>query len=372
VKNRALSSGWFRLLAVMALLVVACGSPTTGHMTSASRATPTVAINPTPIVSPPKQCTPSNRCLALVTLRGSSSIVVRDITDIAHPTTVSTLGTIYEPQFVNATELSFLTVGAFVHSPLAGYPKTQVAKLNAGATFAWSPDGQTAAYVTGAPPGGGQFHLVSGGHDRLVSPMPPFYPAGCETQTGCERLNTRLLYSPNGAYISLVNSWPGPAFRVWSSVGKVLKSMDTGFTTWSVWSGNGLYFRDDKGVEIWRDGAVSLLLPGVAWIRPSSSAGGGQIVYMVRDRSGTAHIDLLDTTDGRVRELKSSRSYPAFLTSRFIWYEGERPCASGDRYPCGTDGKTIANGKTYIYDLQDGTETESRITGVFDAWPHPA
>jgi hypothetical protein len=35
-------------------------------------------------------------------------------------------------------------------------------------------------------------------------------------------------------------------------------------------------------------------------------------------------------------------------------------------------GTTITTGKTYIYDLQTGTETESIITQVFDVWPHPA
>jgi hypothetical protein len=31
---------------------------------------------------------------------------------------------------------------------------------------------------------------------------------------------------------------------------------------------------------------------------------------------------------------------------------------------------TLPTGKTYIYDLQTGTETESRITAVYDVWPH--
>jgi hypothetical protein len=31
-----------------------------------------------------------------------------------------------------------------------------------------------------------------------------------------------------------------------------------------------------------------------------------------------------------------------------------------------------AIGKTYIYDLQDSTETQSIITSVIDVWPHPA
>jgi hypothetical protein len=32
--------------------------------------------------------------------------------------------------------------------------------------------------------------------------------------------------------------------------------------------------------------------------------------------------------------------------------------------------KTIPTGVTYIYDLQDGTESGSAIAAVYDVWPH--
>jgi hypothetical protein len=79
----------------------------------------------------------------------------------------------------------------------------------------------------------------------------------------------------------------------------------------------------------------------------------------------------LDTTSGKARELKSSRSEPAFLNAHLIWYREERPCRSGDGWPCGVES-TVASGKTFIYDLQDNTETESVIDYVFDVWPHAA
>jgi hypothetical protein len=44
-------------------------------------------------------------------------------------------------------------------------------------------------------------------------------------------------------------------------------------------------------------------------------------------------------------------------------------CTSSDQCPV---APTILTGTTYIYDLQDSTETESRITAVYDIWPHPA
>ena len=65
------------------------------------------------------------------------------------------------------------------------------------------------------------------------------------------------------------------------------------------------------------------------------------------------------------------RSEPVFLTSRYIWYQGERDCVPADG--CGTNPPFHpASGKTYIYDLQDGTETGSVITSVADVWPHAA
>jgi hypothetical protein len=158
---------------------------------------------------------------------------------------------------------------------------------------------------------------------------------------------------------------------VWSSDGKVLKSTDSVGLTMSVWSGPGLYFRDANGAEVWRDGAVSSFLPGVSWIKPSASPVGGQIVYTARDGSGWGHIYVVDTATRQVRELKSHRSNAVFLTPRYIWYAGERACVAAD--VCGsTPPWHPASGKTYIYDLQTGTETESIITSVSDVWPHPA
>jgi hypothetical protein len=177
----------------------------------------------------------------------------------------------------------------------------------------------------------------------------------------------------------MVTNFGGPALRVWTSDGDLVISKDTSSVndylanpSMSVWSGSALYWRDAKGVEVWRDGSESLLLPGVAWINPHGSPGGGQIVFQTRDVLGTAHVYLLDTSAGKTRELKSSRSAPAFLNARLIWYREERPCVSGDPHPCGPESTTIETGTNYVYDLQDNTESESIIAAVFDVWPRAA
>ena len=109
----------------------------------------------------------------------------------------------------------------------------------------------------------------------------------------------------------------------------------------------------------------------MAWIKPRASSDGGQIVYTVRDSYGWGHVYVVDTTTRKVRELKSARTDAVFLTSRYVWFQGERACVASDE--CGARPPFHPlNGKTYIYDLQTGTESESIITSVADVWPHAA
>src|SRR5213593_4411894 len=186
--------GWIQLVAATALLAAGCGSgsgPAAGAVTSSS---------PTTIASAPPA---SSVSLALVTLRGGGHIVVRDITDIGHPTTVATLG-ISPPQaqFISATELSYLDptfIGDFatnpsnlIRAPLAGSPGTLVVKAGHGIVlYAWAPDGKTAAYVT-TTNDKSELHLVTGENDRLVGSMASIL-GGCETPSCAYLTEFRLL-----------------------------------------------------------------------------------------------------------------------------------------------------------------------------------
>ena len=187
-----------------------------------------------------------------------------------------------------------------------------------------------------------------------------------------------MLFSPDGAYVSFVRQpsvafmrqSPNATLRIWTSAGKLVKSIDGSLATMSVWSGDTLYWRDDKGVEAWRDGVQSVPLPGTYWVRPHASPAGGQVVFEVRDAYvGRATVFLFDTKTGKTRVIAQDRSEPAFLTSRYLWYQGERGCTQSDKNCVGT---TIETGLTYIYDLQTGQEFRSIITGVYDVWPHAA
>jgi len=363
-----------RVLAISTLLTAACGfgGTPTGSVTSPSPpATASPSAVPSPSSAPTAVCSVSNRCLALVTLRGSDAIVVRDITDINHPTTISKVGL---AAFVSATELSYEDSTTLYRMPLSGSPKTVVAKATKGiGLFAWTADGRTAGYMTADG-----LHVISEGRDRTFGePLPvPAGGYGCEGQVECvDGWDSRLAFSSDGAYISLVVvSGPVTGFRLWSSDGKLLtipplqdQTIQGG--TMSVWSGRTLYFRDSSGVEAWTDGVTSRFLPGVQWVRPKASPAGGAILYEARDRSGLAHVYLVNTATKKITELKAARSEPAFLTSRYVWYAGERLCLPTDR--CAMTS-TLPTGKTYIYDLQTGTEYTSIITNVIDVWPHAA
>jgi len=215
-----------------------------------------------------------------------------------------------------------------------------------------------------------QLHLVTGGKDRIVSTMPGLPSVfGCESQGCADGWDFHLSYSPDGRFITWAQSVTD-VFRMWTAAG-VDVTPSTQFVNMSVWSGASLYFDDSKDVKVWRNGVVSTFLPGVVWIRPKASPGGGQIVYETRDASGVSRTYMVDTTTSRVRQLGGVyRAEPAFLTNRFIWYEGERFC-SPNECPIGP-AAAIPTGHTYIYDLQAGTESESIITSVADVWPHPA
>src|SRR6266568_476686 len=416
-----------RALAVTTLLTAACGAvnPLAGHDVSTPPAAmsvqPTVASAP-PTVSPPTpsptptptprpvpspvylaaQCmAPSGRRLVLVTLRGSDHIVVRDITDISHPTTVSNLRTYPAPvgastamegaigQFVCETEVSFVggADGDFYglptnlfRAPLSGSSKL-VINGNEVFVFAWGRDGGTLLYVTPAPGEEGfarlDLHELRGGVDRVIGSMPPMGVGGCETspcpgpfQDPGDKWDFRLSYSSDEAFISVVYSGIRSFLRVWSSAGKLLGSSDGLETNMSVWSGANLYFRDAMGIEMWHNGTISTFLPGVAWIRPKASPAGGQILYETRDAQRLTHISIVDTVTRKVTELASGRSEPACLTSQFIWYQAEPACESTGKCDSGFPG--IASGSTYIYDLVSGTESGSVITSVIDGWPRGA
>jgi hypothetical protein len=264
--------------------------------------------------------------------------------------------------------------------PLSGSPQVQAVVICPGGAnaYSWSRDGRSLTYITEVPdttaPRGSRldWHLVSGGSDRVIGPA-PIWVIGIECGPG-DIDDVHVAFSPDGRYISLLENFCGAAdFQVRRSDGSLVGEIKGTYgllplaPTMGVWSGSTLYFRDSKGVEAWRDGTVTPFLPGVAWIRPKVSPLGGEITYVVRGKDGLGRVYIVDTGTGKVVPLPNAgRVEPVFLSPRYIWYAGEQLCTTGYCWAPGT----LPTGKTYIYDIPAGTETESRITAVYDVWPH--
>ena len=317
-------------------------------------------VQPSVSPTPATRCSKSNRCLALVTLRPGNQIAVRDITDIAHPKTVAMPVTGALPRFVSGTTLSsqnWVEVGLpteLYRSDLTGSPETRVLSADQGIVhYAWSPDGTSLAYVT-LGRSSLELRLKRAGVDRVVGLLPDLGEP-----------DFAIAYSPDGAHLAVVANVASGFLRMWDANGANLRTYNGSAATMPVWLGDSLYFRDSKGVEVWRNGAISTFLPGLDWILPHASPGGGVIVYETRDTKGVGHVLVVDAATRQIRELAGGRGTPVFLTSRYVWYGFEAACPAG--------AECVAPfGTTYIYDLQTGTEHTSIITNVFDVWPHAA
>ncbi|HSS95210.1 MAG TPA: hypothetical protein VLR46_14650 [Candidatus Dormibacteraeota bacterium] len=320
----------------------------------------------------------------LARLAGSNSLVVRNITDINHPFTVTTVdygGGL--ATFVGSDVLSAPGAHGLDVMPLSGDPKSTVVISCLGVwNYAWSPDAKFVTYVveTGFPgtlPWTLEWHLAGGGSDRLIGHAAP--SCHCDGEHNLH-FSFDVAFSPDGRYVSLVEDIPGGGdFQVrrvsdGSLVSEIGSSAYTPappeFTTLGVWDGRGLYFRDSKGIEAWRDGAVSSVLAGLGWTEAAASPAGGQIVFGQEDSRGLHHPSLLDTKTGAVKSLTTQAGVGyRYLAARYLWYAGERSCRPEDN--CVFNSK-LPTGKTYILDLVTGVESESRIAQVLDVWPHGA
>jgi hypothetical protein len=315
--------------------------------------------------------------------------VLRDITDIDHPSTVAVTDWpagwrgdgLQSPSFVSASTISYAADKSLMRLTMPGSGPESVAVAcgyDSIVAFRWSPDAQSFTYLLedsdlANPAHAFQWHLVSGGVDRVIGNAPTW----CHCGAGSIDNSLTVAFSPDGQFVSLVDYMQGGTnLQVrrldGSLVGTEIRGKQNGpdMATWSVWSGADLLYRDRAGVERWRDGVIKEFLPGVAWLHPWASPTGDQIAYAVQGSDGLSRVSVVETATGRVRQLSSQpRTSPVFLTPRYVWYRGERACVPNEPGIC---AKTTLSGKTYIFDLQSGTEWESVITDIADVWPHGA
>jgi hypothetical protein len=183
-------------LIVVPVVLAACGNtssgthptPTTQSLTSSPFAFPSPTLNG---LTPPPKATvtcaskiPSGSKLALVTLRGGSGIVVRDVTDVAQPVSRCSITSVSYLRFVNATHISYISEsssdlgasGALYLVDLQTQITTLVRAWAYGGylswVYAWSPDGQALTYLN-SDQAGLAWHLLSASGDRTLSTLGP-------------------------------------------------------------------------------------------------------------------------------------------------------------------------------------------------------
>ena len=385
------------LLGVVAALVLsACGGSSTvvslhSPSTSGSAGSPPSSGSPASFPSPSPGGSPvppaSASCsappaageqLALVRLRGTPGVVVRDITDIGHPKTRCTISGGDRFQFVSATLISYVVL-ASSDQGAAGAMYTFNAATGstslvrswaytgfAGAVYAWSPDASHLSYIT-SDTSGMKWHMLSGSGDRVLASFGSIPGRGVSADDD----DVYTGFSADGQYVAAEQTFAGTTRIQVNHVsdGTIAYTRNDG--TMAAWAGAGakLYFRSSSGVMAWDpSGGVTTVASGLAWIHPHASPDGARIVFSVLN-SAQNHIgEVLDLTTGSVSSLSPNpRAGSAFLNASLVWSAGETPCTTAS--PCGLGGPPLS-GTTYIWDLGSGVENGSIDTAYYDEWPH--
>lgn len=320
--------------------------------------------------------------LALVSLKGSAQVVVRDVTDPSHGRTVCTFeGQPVVPRFVGTTTIGYFSQespnsingGAVYIADLTAGTSRLVASIPTGllgaSAMAWSPDGRTFTYVANGTTYAPEWHLVTAGVDRVLTTFPTVRPRG----TSPDASDIYLSFSGDGKYVALVENWVAGVsndqanVQVRDGAGRLLYARHD--ATMPTWSSQYLYLWDTGagGLRFWEPGQPQLGAVGLAqWIRPSTSPDGNFIAYTSQLAGDVHHVRLYDITRSVDQQLSpAGRTGAIFLKVGLVWYAEESPCPGA----CDLGGPPLT-GRTFIYDIEAKTESVSVIGHVFDTWPH--
>jgi dipeptidyl aminopeptidase/acylaminoacyl peptidase len=391
-------SKWLAII-VAPVVLAACGGTSTGARPSATPTHQSTSSNPFPSPTPggpapPPRSTvtcaskiPPGSQLALVTLRGGSGIVVRDVTDVGHPVSRCSISGGSYLRFVSGTRISYIVMsssdlgaaGALYLVDLQTQVTSLVRAWASGGylawVYAWSPDGKALTYLT-SDTAGVAWHLLSATGDRTLSTlgMVPGRNVNTDNDDGM------VGFSADGQYVALEETYTyqdkgkvvglAPPFQVVRVAdGKLIYSRTDGtMATWSAGGGQRLFFRSASGVQSWDPtGQIRTVAAGISWIHPWPSADGTHVAYSALDAQGNHKSAVIDLGGGPAIELSTEpRVNASFITSALAWDAGETICTTAT--PCGLGGPPLT-GVTYISDLV-GVETESIDAGFYDSWPH--
>ena len=312
---------------------------------------------------------PAGDNLVIGTITGDPTIVVRDIQDPANAKTLCKFDAgASSPQFVSATQVTYTTASnKIIKADLAGGTTTMLATFGAGfgsGLYSVSPDGRSITYIDG-----NAWHLATPSGNNVLATLAPVPGRGVNPDED----DNFLSFSPDGQYFALVQTFRGGGTGA-SAPDQVRKASDgslvysTSGMTMGVWASvpSRLFFRDSGGtVHRWDPGSgLSSMLP-LHWIRPTSSPDGRWLAYTIRTTSGLGAVGFYSVQSNSVSNTTSpGRSGARFLTNDLVWYIAERACST-----C-LGGQSTPTGVTYIYSIAGAAEVVSRLSGVYDAWPH--
>jgi len=382
-------------LLVAVLVLAGCGSSsTTAHVTPTAAATASASASasagasgspssgtlptPTAVATPAGSgalvhCTaavPASDNMIIGTITGSPVIVVRDIQDIAHPRTLCMFDAgAQNPQFVSGSQVAYETAaGQIVKADLAGGAPTIVATGATGflsAQYSFSPDGHSVTYMSNTA-----WHLANGSGDHVLTTLPAIPGRGVSP----DQDSVFLSFSPDGLYIALVQTFAtgGSGATAQDQVRRAsdgsLVYSTTGMTM-GVWASvpSRLFFRDATGsMQRWDPSTGVSPMLSLNWINPRSSPDGRWISYTFHTGTGAVGgVGFYSVqANSVVNTSPPGRAGVRFLNNTLVWYFGERACDT-----C-FGGQPTPTGATYIYDIGGTSETASRITAMFDTWPH--
>ena len=313
----------------------------------------------------------------LGTLTGSTTVVLRDITDLASAHNLCTFVGTIAPRFATASVVGYTQQGSDFGSPghitridVATGTTSSAASWTAGGfgsgVFDWSPDGSALTYMAPGTPGPA-WHLLTGGRDQVLANLPAVPGRGVSIEDD----DFMVAFSPDGLYLALVETFatggtgdsaPLQVRRV--SDGGLVYSAPSG--TMGVWASvpSRLFFRNGTVLSRWDPSSgVSVMQSSLRWTRPNASPDGRWVAYTSYDSAGHPHVNLYSVQGNSVRAVVPGlRSGALFLSNNLLWYQEESAC------DCGLS-TSQTTGTTYLYDIAANSESGSRLSGVFDAWP---
>jgi hypothetical protein len=390
------------MASLLALMAIACGSPSPSASSSASSArtgqTPfstnfkfDILSGDVSVASAPRTASwiacsgsiGSSDPVAVVQLHasaGTGDLALRDYADASSPRTACQFHTqqaghgygvaqLTDARHVVIQSLDCCQTYAVVDLPEVRYhwfqlPRPQGFGVN---LLAVSPGLNEVAWEsfndsTGAER---QVHLTTRSGDQVVANLPPA-PGRC----GAPNISKGAAYTHSGSHLYVLDQpLPDNTLIVFQG-NKQLTSLIPPSGGWpkgaqpemAVWSPTSetLFYRQNGDVWQWTPaGGAQRYLPGVNWYYPTFSPSGSHLAYSVPRSDGLHDMFLIDLAHGGSPQLiKGGRNFPIFLNSAQLWYwsEGNGICGPTMDHPL-------------VYDITNGSEAGTIIDQVVGVWP---